>query len=63
MAIVAKKCNTCRHETICKYVEEMERVQISVYSIDKSTKSPINIDIGCDNYEKKFQKQDGIVYR
>jgi len=64
METVAKKCNDCKNLSICKFVDEMEKVQIGVYAIDKSTKSPINIDITCISYERRLNnKQDGIVYR
>jgi len=63
METVAKKCDDCKNESICKFVDEMEKVQIGVYAIDKSTKSPIDIDVSCSSYERKLQKQDGMLYR
>lgn len=60
---VAKKCDDCKNLSICKFVDEMEKVQIGVYAIDKSTRSPIDIDITCTSYERKSGKQDGILYR
>lgn len=63
METVAKKCDECKNESICKFVDEMEKVQIGVYSIVQSTKSPISIDVSCISYERRTQKQDGIVYR
>lgn len=63
METVAKKCDDCKNVSICKFVDEMEKVQIGVYAIDKSTKSPIDIDINCSSYERKMQKQDGFVCR
>ena len=59
----ATKCGNCRHESICKHTEEMNNVQISVYNIKTSSKSPISVDVECSAYERKLQKQDGIVYR
>lgn len=53
METVAKKCDECKNASICKFVEEMEKVQTGVYSIDKSIQSPININVDCNCYEQK----------
>lgn len=57
------KCGDCRHESICKYTEEMTNAQIEIYKIKTSLKSPITISAECSMYERRTQKQDGIVYR
>ena len=63
VVIPATKCDNCRNETICKYSDEMANVQIAIENIKTSTKSPIMIDTECKSYERKSQKQDGVVYR
>lgn len=59
----ATKCGNCRNEAICKFADEMIDIQIAINNIKTSTKSPITIDAECNTYERKTQKQDGIVYR
>ena len=59
----ATKCGSCRNESICKYAEEMTKVQIATNNIEISTQSPVTVKADCISYEKRAQKQDGIVYR
>lgn len=59
----ATKCGGCRNESICKYTEDMINVQIAANNIEISTQSPITVGVECNAFEKRTQKQDGIVYR
>jgi hypothetical protein len=53
--ILVTKCDKCNHKEICKYVNEMTQIQRDVYSIEKTTESPISIDTDCSAYEWKLQ--------
>ena len=58
------KCEECRHQSICKWCDDMrvKQEEVSKIPVCKGL-TPIRINITCVNYERKTLKQDGFNLR
>ncbi len=45
------KCDNCSNKSICKYVDEMQRIEQSTKDIEISFVAPISLDIKCSSYK------------
>lgn len=63
MICTKQSCSTCLNENICKHTFEVKNVieEIDRLIIDKII--PLRLDLTCNYYQKKIEKQDGIYFR
>ena len=56
-----QSCKDCQHESLCKWIPEMERKQTEAENITfPHSESPIRINVDCLSFNRKAQKQDGF---
>lgn len=54
-------CKNCKHENVCKWIITMDTAQMEVGCIQKLDNTPIKINIKCDEFNIKTQKQEGFT--
>ena len=60
MYVINQNCNVCKNEAFCKWTQEMKNVQTQKSKMLFQELSPIKINVLCEYFQKKNEKQDGI---
>lgn len=61
--MVEEKCNECKHESICKYIGEKREIDSKIKNMSISFCAPFQIECKCRNWDKKYKRQDGCIFK